>query len=235
MRCLIAGALALTAAAAAHAQTPPPEPDQIHLTLSVEDWVETKTAKVTARVDAAMRGAEAGAARGEALAVLAKTAEGALWRITEFSRAQDASGLERFAVTAEARLPEAQLGGLAERADAASRPGLKARIVNVDFTPTRAEREAKLAELRRALYAAVKAELAAANAVYDDRRYRVRLLSVNGAHAGPAPQPRMTRAAPQALMMADGVAESFVGGGESVSEKLVLSAEVVLAAEPPEE
>lgn len=224
-------AAALLLAGAAHAQTPPPEPDQIHLTLSVEDWVETETAKVTARVDAAMRGAEAGAARTEALNALNKSAKDAVWRITDFSRSQDASGLERFSITAEARLPEAQLGGLAERADDASRPGLKARILTVDFTPTRAEREAKLAELRKALYAKIKAEVEAANAVYDDRAYRVRLINLaNGGQPLPVPQPRMARmdmaeAAPQA---------AFVGGGASVSQKLVLAASVVLAAEIPD-
>lgn len=222
---------ALLFAGAAHAQTLPPEPDQIRLSVSVEGWVETATAKVTARVDATMRGAEAGAARAEALEALAGAAEGATWRITSFNRSQDASGLERFAIMAEARLPEAQLGGLAERADEASRPGLTARIVNVDFSPTRAEREARLAELRKELYAKIREEMEAANAIYEDREYRVRMINLLDAQPMPLAQPRMARAT--MAMDAESASASFVGGGSSVSEKLVMSAVVTLAAEAP--
>lgn len=217
-------------ASTAHAQTLPPEPDQIRLSVSVEGWVETKTAKVTARVDATMSGAEAGAARTEALEALAGAAKDAQWRITSFTRSQDASGLERFAVMAEARLPETQLGGLAERADEASRPGLTARIVTVDFSPTRAEREARLAELRKELYAKIGEEMAAVNGIYDDREYRVRMINLLGAQPVPVPQPRMARAM---AMDAEMAVEGFVGGGASVSEKLVLNAVVTLAAEAP--
>ncbi|MEM6491540.1 MAG: hypothetical protein AAF684_06540, partial [Pseudomonadota bacterium] len=191
-------ALAVAVAGAAQAQTLPPEPDTIALTLSAEDWVETQTAKVTARVDATLAGEQAGDARGEALRALSGAAEDAVWRITAFSRSQDASGLERFAITAETRLPEAQLSGLAERAEEGSRPGLRARIVNVDFTPTRAEREAKLAELRAKLYADVAAELARINAAYDDRAYRIRTLTVG---TGGAPPPMRAVARSQAREM----------------------------------
>lgn len=234
LRSLFLAAAFAGAAASAAAQTLPPEPDTIALSLSAEDWVETKTAKVTARVDATLAGDKAGDARGEALEALAGAAEDAQWRITGFNRSQDASGLERFSITAETRLPEAQLSGLAERAERRSRPGLKARILNVDFTPTRAEREAKLAELRAKIYADVAAELARVNAAYPDRDYRVRDLSVGLTGAPPVPQPRRARAMSADAMMATAEA-AFVGGGASVSQKLVVNASVLLAAETPED
>ena len=233
IRPLVFAALMTACAGVAAAQSFPPEPDTIALSLSAEDWVETKTAKVTARVDATLAGDKAGDARGEALRALAGAADDAQWRITGFNRSQDASGLERFSITAETRLPEAQLSGLAERAEKGSRPGLKARILNVDFAPTRAEREAKLAELRAKIYADVAAELARVNAAYPERDYRVRSLSVGTAGAVPVPQPARARAA----VFADAQTSEadFVGGGASVSQKLVVSASVLFAAEAPEE
>jgi len=221
---LLAFAIAGPVASPATAQVMPREPDAVSLQLNAEEWVETETATVRATVEAAFQGGQSGAVREQVLAALAKTAPEGKWHLTSFDQLADPSGLERWRVVGEARLGEKQLGGIRQRADQASKPGLKVVIASVDFTPTLAEREAVAAKLREKLYADVKAELARLNAVFPDRKYRVRNLSIGTGAV--EMQPRFkTMQAPAAASMS--VAQDAV----SVSQKLVINGSAVLATD----
>lgn len=202
----------------------PPEPDQVVLELNTEEWAETETATVRIGIDAAFQGNQTGTVRDEVLKALAKTSPETKWHLTRFDQVADSSGLERWRVSAEARMGEAKLGGLRQRAEQASRPGLKVSVAAIDFTPTLAEREAQYGKLRIRIYEQVKDEVANLNKLYPDRKYRVRRLEIGNGTAQP-----MFRA--QETNMARASQAPMAGDAMSVSEKLRVRASVVLAAE----
>jgi hypothetical protein len=217
--------LAATLSIPAWAQMMPPEPDQVVLELNAEEWAETETATVRIGVDAAFQGTQNAAVRDEVLKALARTSPETKWYLTRFDQVADPSGLERWRVAAEARMGEAKLAGLRQRAEQASRPGLKVNVVAIDFTPTLAEREAQYGKLRARIYEQVKEEVASLNKLYPDRKYRVRRIDVGNGTAQPMfrAQETLSRApAPAAAQAADAM---------SVSEKLRVRASVILATE----
>jgi predicted secreted protein len=228
---LVALPLSVTPAAAQErAAGFPPLQDQVVLQLSVEDWVQTQTARVTLEVNAAIQGGDAGKVRDEMVAASKKVAAGD-WRIIHFDRSADASGLERWTASLEARLAEKDLGGIADRAKQGSRPGLQVTVGNVDFTPTLAETETARSRLRETLYKRVTEELGRLNAVAGDRKFRIARIDLNAgqprAYAVTASAAKMERAAPAPMM--DG------GGDLEVSQKVVLRAAVTLSANAPRE
>ena len=95
------------------------------------------------------------------------------WRIVSFDRSTDQAGLERWRAVAEARLAENALGGLAEKARQASRPGLQIRIASIEFTPTLGETEAVRARLRAEIYGKAASELKALEQSFPGRKFRM--------------------------------------------------------------
>lgn len=200
--------------------------DTISIELRTEGWVETQTAKVMALLDIALKPEEAGTARVEVQKALDELAPKAEWHITGFNRTEGSSGLEQWQVTAEARMPEGELGGLRETARGLSSPGRQVRILGIDFSPTLAEQEAALSTLREDIYRQAQAELDRVRALWPDRDYRIHVIDlVPGGMAPPQPGPKMMRA--EAAMAYD----SSGGGGDgfSVSRKLTVYAVVSLA------
>lgn len=236
-RLLSASAAAMLAAAllvpAAGAAEPRPM-DTIRLSLSVEGWVQTETARVVAAVHASVREAEMADARNrimEAFDALAPDLD-AEWRVIGFHRFQDASGLEQWRMEAEARLPEAALGGLYERAQEASRPGQRLEIADIDFTPTLAEREAARASLRTELYAAAAAERDRLAEAFPDGQFRVHRIDLLG-DAGPMPQMQRAAAPMAATRMYSEAADAGGAGQVAVAQRLVLSATVIIGTDAP--
>src|SRR3546814_9885972 len=88
-------------------------------------------------------------------------------------RSRDASGLERWRVTAEIRVPESALGGIYDKARQLSKPGQQLEVNDVDFSPTLAERQATAATLRADIYRRAAAEAAEAAKVWPARGRRV--------------------------------------------------------------
>ncbi len=204
------------------------QPDRVVLELAAEDWVDTKTARLTVAVDAADSSRNSGGVRGQVLAVLGGLAKDAEWHITRFDRGRDKAGLETSRVAAEARVGEGALGGIYEKARSASRPGLQVRITGIDFSPTLAENEAVRAKLRSKIYRQVSEELERLKATHPGRTFRLR--SVDFVRMGPYPVPMrdaMESAAPK-QMRARALA---AGGNFGVSRRMHLVATVVLAAE----
>jgi hypothetical protein len=200
--------------------------DTISIELRTEGWVETQTAKVMALLDISLKPEEAGMARIEVQKALDELAPKADWHITGFNRNEGASGLEQWQVTAEARMPESDLGGLRETARGLSQPGRQVRILGIDFSPTLAEQEATLTALREDIYRQAQAELERVRALWPDRDYRIHVIDlVPGGMTPPQPAPKMMRA--EASMAYD----SSAGGGDgfSASRKLTVYAVVSLA------
>lgn len=208
-----------------------PPPDQIVLQLTSEGWVETKTAKLVASVETVLSGEQAAQQSGRVPPVFDELAKGD-WRVTSSDRSRDASGLERWRVTAEVRVPEGALGGIYDKARQLSKPGQQLEVNQVDFSPTLAEREDTAAKLRADIYGRAAKEAAEVAKVWPDRGFRVQRVDFENAGI-PRPMAyqdrgmKMERAQMAAAPMAAG------GGDIEVSERLVLNATVVLAAPAP--
>ena len=233
MRIWILVAAATLATPLAIAQTPPPpylyppQNDTVTLPLTLEDWVQTDTARTELAVDASLPGSDAGKVRADILGAVKSLAQGADWRFTAFDRNQDASGLEHWHAVIEARMAEAQLGGLSDRAKQASKPGLQIRVQTIDFSPTLAEVEAAKAKLRAEMYKKVNEALTQLNQAEPDRKYRIMRIDFNG--------PITTPGAPKLMRAMAAPAPEQDEGGISLSEKAQLRANVTFAAAAPRE
>ena len=226
----LAFCLTLALTLPASAQVPPPVMDQVVLDLTAEDWVGTETARVTVSADAAASGADAGTQRSDLLKAIGGLTPGADWKIVSFDRSTDQAGLERWRAVAEARLAENALGGLADKAKQASRPGLQLRIGSIEFTPTLGETEAVRARLRAEIYGKAASELDALERSFPGRKFRMG--NIDFADQPPMAYARKTREEMQPMAMAAPPAQD---GPVNVSEKLVVRARVVLSAVAPRE
>ncbi len=203
-----------------------PADDEVNFELSVEDWVETRTATVRLAADLAVESGRFDAARQDLVATLRGLDAGAEWRVVDFSKLGDDAGFERWSVVAEARVPEAVVGGLASKLREATRPGRALKIDAIDYTPTRAEREAVIERLRGEIYGRVGREIAALNAAFPDRRFRVRVIDLS-----PGFRPEQRAMPMVATMRGDAAPKAAdASGWLAGSEKAILAARVVLAA-----
>lgn len=232
---LLCAMLALAAwIAPARAEDAPPRDDEVVLQLATEGWVETETARVDVAIDAALDASDLAAARDQVMDMLKRLAPDGTWRVLRFDRRRDPAGLERWRVEASARLPEAALTGLYDRAKAASAPGRQVRVQAIQFRPTLAEREAVLAELRAEIYRLARGELEALKAAYPERAFRISEIGFQADGGVPPPRLARTAARPEVMAMAQAdAAPAGAGAPMAVAEKLRLSATVVLAAERP--
>jgi len=222
---------AVLSAAPTFADDRPPLPsDTVQLSLSAEGWVEAAAARVRIAVDSALAGGEVGGLRARLKDTLGKLVPNADWHFTALDRSRDQAGLERWHLEAEARAPETALDGLYDRAKSASSPGEQITVSDIDFTPSVAEREAVMADLRAKIYAAAKDELAKLASVYPDRNYRLRMLDFGP--QGPMPTMKMARTAAPG-MMASAAEQASSPSPIGVAQHVELSANVVLAADPP--
>ncbi|WP_193172261.1 SIMPL domain-containing protein [Nisaea nitritireducens] len=200
--------------------------DTVTLDLSLEKWVETDSATVTVVADLAVKAGGFGVARAAVQTDLTKISDKAPWRLVGYDRLRDEAGFERWRITAEARLPSTALGGIGSTVDDLGEAGRSYALLGIDFTPTLAEREAALADLRADIYQRAADELARLKAVYPDRGYRVAAIHI-APGAVPRPQPAMMmRTEAISKLAADGS-----GGGDSVAQKAELRASVRFAAE----
>lgn len=205
-----------------------PRDDQVILELKAESWVETQTALVRASVDAAFGAGQGGDIRAQVLEALKKTSPEAEWHLTAVDQIPDPAGLERWRVAAETRLKDGALAGIRDRAQSASRSGLKVQIDQVEYTPTVAEREATLARLREQIYRDAKAELGRLNGLYDDAKWRPQ--RIDFLPPGTVIETYAPRAAKTMQMGAPAMASDIGGGAMEVGQKLTLRAVVILAA-----
>jgi len=208
--------------------------DDITLQLVAEGFVETATANVAVQFDTAQDAVALADARARLKQILHMMVPQSDWRFTRMDRTLDPAGLERWRVTAEARLAEKDLAGLADKAKQASKPGLQAKIASIDFTPTQAEREAVAAQLRGQLYKLAQDEANRLQQAFPGRPYRVKSINFQTLDSAPAPMPRLVAMAgrggisPEMAVGAD-VAET----APAVARRLEVQGQVVLSAPPP--
>ena len=211
--------------------------DTVAFTLSAEDWVTTKTALVTVNVNAAVKSLEAANVKAEMLKAVNKLVK-TDWKLTFFDRSQDASGLENWNVSFEARVPENALDGLVDAAKKASKAGMAIRIANIAFTPAAEEIEAAYSLLREKIFKQAVEQLAILNKSIPSRKFRI--ANISFAEMSPSSYMRVQSVHTmnsKAILaasagLADSMAESGAMSGQAMSHKLSLSAHVVFAASP---
>ncbi|NKB47253.1 MAG: hypothetical protein GKR77_05635 [Legionellales bacterium] len=193
--------------------------DQVIFQVSAEEWVKTETAVVHVNIDAALSETDLATMRTQIMENLVKIAQ-ADWRITQFQRSQDRSGLEQLNVRAQARVPEAALTKLNSQAKAVSKAGATYRIDQVDFTPSLAEVEAVNTQVRQKIYTQINAEITQLNQDFSGKQYTVHQIDFVGVGL-PGADTKQAREMQLSIQATPSVA---------VSNKVTLSATVAVAA-----
>ncbi len=195
----------------------------VTLSLSGEQWVTTQTALVTIGVNATVTGGGLEKMQSTVLAKLNQLSKGE-WHIISFNRTLNQSGLEQVQISAQARLPSAELSGLRDRAKAITKPGETYTLDNVEFVPSEGELRAANTNLRNFIYQQAKNEIVNLNKMNPDQVFYIHSIDFLNTNVAP-PQPMMFKAAGM-----NGNAASV-----AVGNKLVVNATVVLASAPSAE
>ncbi|MDD5585369.1 MAG: hypothetical protein PHY92_00240 [Alphaproteobacteria bacterium] len=209
--------------------------DRVMFDLSAEDWVTTKTARVSMNVEASVSGNTAGTTRAAMMKALDDLIK-VEWRLISFNRNQDQTGMERWSAMFEARVPENMLSGINENAKKVSKPGMQVSVGNIDFTPTLDEMQTAMAGLRTKIYKTANEQLAALNTAMPGRSYRIALVSFipESDDVLPPSMPQVVRGMGHAkAMMASESVQAPMPMPLERSEKISLTARVVMAVTPP--
>ncbi|MGE3624156.1 MAG: hypothetical protein AB7H77_09855 [Bdellovibrionales bacterium] len=236
-RFLLLGGFAVLLAGGAGAQEPAhpggkrPD-DRVIFDISAEDWITSGTARVAVAVEAAVTSGTAGTMRADMLKAVNELAQ-AEWRLTSFDRSQDQTGMERWSAGLEARLPETRLSGLGDTVKKLSKAGMQLSIAAIDFSPTLQETEAARSALRVQIYKIANDQLTALGAALPGRTYRIAEIDFTGEDEA-LPMPRVIKGHSAVAMMAPSPVAAEAGGPLPIgrAEKIVLTARVVLAAQP---
>lgn len=172
--------------------------------LTTEKWVSSSTAKVTVSVDASLDKLALASANAQVTEKLSKIAK-ADWHITEFTRSQDLSGLEKLHVEAQARISANALAGLRDNAKSVTRPGETYNIENIDFSPSFEEMEQARTNARAQIYQTVKQEIARLNQIYPEQHYFLHKINFS---EGYAPMPVSAPRANKTMVAAVSIAEN---------------------------
>lgn len=148
----------------------------IRFPVSVESWIKTASPLVTVNVIASVNPSQV--ANFNALVInklnsMVKTE----WRITQFNRSQDQSGLERIQLTAEARVSDKSLNELTAKAKAVSESGQQYEISHIEYKPTLTEIEQAHANLRQQIYQMAQEEAKRLNQAFPESHYEI--VSIN--------------------------------------------------------
>lgn len=199
--------------------------DKVIFQLTEEQWVITETAKVVVSIDASLDEEDLAAARNQIVDNLKQIAS-ADWHITQFSRSQDSSGLQRLYVIAEARVEEALLREIYSKVDAVSAPGATYRINNIDFTPSLIEIEQVRQSVRQQVYAQINNEIARLAQDFPNQSFQLHKVNFG---VDLQPLPGVDKRAGTVMSLAEQAAPV------SVSNKVQIVATVVLAASHKED
>lgn len=203
--------------------------DAIVLNLSAEGWAETDRATVHASIEAAFTAEQGQDMRATVLQALDRLAPEAEWKLTRFGQVRDAAGLDRWQVGAEVRLRQDALEGLRDRAEEISRPGMRVSVDAIDFSPVLADRERLRTELRERIYQDAAAELRRLRETFPEQNFTMG--QINFAPDMVAPVAMLEKAAPTSRMVT--MAADSAGGAISVSDRITVSALVLIRTAPP--
>lgn len=204
--------------------------DSVAFTLATEGWVSTKTARVVLSVEAAVTGNSAATLRTAMTKAVNDTVK-AEWRLTSFNRSQDQTGLERWSALYEARVNEADLGGLHDQAKKTSKAGMQLTVSEIDFSPTLDETQATMAQLRTQIFKQTNEQLAALNTAIPGRNYRIGSIAF-GNQAAPMMMVRSMAAKGAQQNMMTLAQDSMESAPMERAEKITLTAHVIYAATP---
>lgn len=199
--------------------------NQVTLNLHAEQWVTTKTALVTAVVNAAVADQGIEKIQSEVMQNLTQFSANGDWHIVSFERQQDKSGLETIQITAQSRLPQTDLANLRSKAKAMSKPGETFTISNVQFIPSDDEIKQANTALRANIYNQAKSEIDMLNQLYPDQKYYLHRIDF---------VPMLLPAPLEANMMMSKVSAVSMPQAPSlaVGNKQLIQATVTLAAMP---
>ncbi len=199
--------------------SPYPSLDRIHYVVQKEQWVISDSARVIVGVNANLTDEALDQFQDKMNKNLAMLAKNASWHITQFNRNQDSSGLEQVSAQAEARIDNSTLAGLRAKADKLSSPGIKYVIVDIQYGPSDEDIQKAKNTLRQKMYAAIEEEIRSLNKLYKQDFFVNSIDFDLNSDFGSAPSPM--------LMKFSGGADN---GAVPVNQKLVLQADVILAA-----
>ena len=205
-----------------------PVQDQVVLSLQEEGWVTTNSADVRVYFNIVQQKETADDLKKEILAALANLAPKAEWYILSSRESKDQTGLNRWNVSANARLAESAIAGLYDKAESISRPGFKMGVSQIDFSPTLDETNALKANLRSRIYTKAKEEAERLTTAIGGAAYQVRMVNFNPNFAAqPTPMYK-----DMAMQRVSSTMESSGGSGGGskmpVSEKHSLTATIIL-------
>lgn len=229
---LLIALLALTTAPSVRAEDYKPD-DMVAFDLSAEGWVSTKSARVTLSVEAAVTGNMAGTMRTSMTKAVNDIVK-ADWRLTSFNRGQDQTGMERWSAVYEARVNEADLGGLHDQAKKTSKAGMQITVSEIDFSPTLEETQATMATLRTQIFKQANEQLASLNSTIQGRSFRIGAISF-GNNGIPMMMRGMANKAARVMTLAQPADASFAEANPAAmdrADKITLTAHVVYAAAP---
>lgn len=204
--------------------------NKVFVPFQAEQWVTTKSALVNVNVNASVSDQGIEKIQNDVLEKLKLLSNAGEWHIMSFERQEDRSGLENIMITAQARLPQGELGNLRGKAKSLSKPGVTFTIDRVQFTPSDVEIQQANILLRNNLYQQVKAEIDALNKAYPDQKFYVHQINVSESPMMPVPMANEMAFGASAKMVAQ---RSDAGSVPlSVGNKQRLYANVVIAAMP---
>ncbi len=196
---------------------------QVSLQLSAERWVTTHTAKVSVALDASLNKDQLAHAQKNFQAALKQIAPEGDWHITEFSQNPSKANLEQLHAVAQARLSDAGIAGIRERAGKQSSEGQTYNVQDIVYSPSTAEISAVQADLRADIYNQAKAELDRLNNVYPKAGYTI--YNINFTNLS-QPGPMMSKLSNEMVAM---VNES---PGIFLSQQMTQQAQIIFAAAP---
>lgn len=174
--------------------------NSIVLELQSKVWNETSSAQVLIKVNATLSHQSLTEAKQQIMKNLTQIAA-VKWHVVNYTRNQDASGLQRLQLQAQARLSEQQLASLQQRVDAVSKSGQKFSIANINFQPSLKALQATYQQLRDKIYVQAQQEVQRINKIYTSAHYFVHQISFVP-NAAPIVRPHMMNFAVKAAVPA---------------------------------
>jgi len=232
MKYLALAGIVLTAmASTAQAEPAAIVQDKVILSVTEEGWVTTRSAEVDVYFNIIQQQESADELKAEIQLSLKKLAPKTLWYITSSRQSKDQSGLNRWNVSASARVNEERVSGLRDSTRKLSRAGFKLLIARVDFSPSRAEIAKLMIDLRAKIYAKAAAEAARVSAAIGGATYQVHMVDFLGRGEPQLEYMAQPRRKNMAVQQLSASAQGGQGGNATqmpVSRKQYLSARVIL-------
>jgi hypothetical protein len=200
--------------------------NKVNLQLTAEDWISTNTARVLVSINAAGNTANLTTLHDRIMQKLSILSNSNKWHITTFQRSQDKAGLERVYAIAEIRLPETALKTLQTKIKNISRPGETYKVESIIFQPDLQETQQTITKLHAKLYKIANAELTQLNKSYPKQHYYLHNLTFV-----PTTPPAPANAMILAKFARNGAGDA--AAPLTVSNKVILRADVVFASAPP--